>query len=295
MTIAFRDIPGGTLAQSLAQRSRLATLPVGEGVPALLCHPGEGEPAPVLIWMHGRTVDKFLDPGRYSRLVRAGVAVCAIDLPGHGERAGPRMRDPTNSLEVIERASGEIDGILGSLGGPEITRAFGGAMDTGRAALGGMSLGGMVTLNRLTRPHPFRCASVEATSGNLKGLYFGEAGDEGGTDPADWPVTHDPGAVARVDPIEHLTGFEPLPLLALHSETDAMVPWPVQSTFLDRLRARYRDAGADPALIRVRTWPKTGAPAEHVGFGRVSAEAKSLQTAFLVEHLLGPSGSGVES
>ncbi len=291
MTIAFRDIQGGTLTQSLAERSRLATLPVGDGVPALLCHPGKGEPAPVLIWMHGRTVDKFLDPGRYSRLVRAGIAVCAIDLPGHGERPGPRMHDPTRSLEVIEQASGEIDDILACLNGPEIARTLDGPMNTGRAALGGMSLGGMVTLNRLTRPHPFRCATVEATSGNLKGLYFGE----NGTDPADWPVSHDPGAVARVDPIEHLAGFEPLPLLALHSETDAMVPWPVQSTFLDHLRARYRDAGADPALVSVRTWHETGAPSEHVGFGRVSAEAKNLQTAFLEEHLLGPAGSGVES
>ncbi len=289
MTIAFRELPEGTLTKSLAERSRLATLPVGDGVPALLCHPGEG-PAPVLIWMHGRTVDKFLDPGRYSRLVRAGIAVCAIDLPGHGERAGPRMHDPRHSLEVIERASGEIDEIVGCLGSPEVAGAIGGAIDTERAAIGGMSLGGMVTLNRLTRPHGFRCASVEATSGNLKGLYFGE----GGTDPADWPVSHEPGAVAPVDPMEHLAGFAPIPLLVLHSETDAMVPWRVQEVFLEGLRARYREAGADPALVSVRTWPETGAPSEHVGFGRVSAEAKSLQGAFLVEHLVGDAGSGVE-
>jgi len=34
--------------------------------------------------MHGRTANKELDPGRYLRLIRAGIAVCAIDLPGHG-------------------------------------------------------------------------------------------------------------------------------------------------------------------------------------------------------------------
>jgi hypothetical protein len=39
------------------------------------------------------------------------------------------------------------------------------------------------------------------------------------------------------------------------------------------------------------TWPSTGAPHEHLGFGRVANDAKNLQTAFFKRHLL-PSAVG---
>src|SRR5262245_11172372 len=56
-------------------------------IPALLVHPdwNSGQPAPMVLWMHGRTVNKELDPGRYLRWMRAGIGACAVDLPGHGE------------------------------------------------------------------------------------------------------------------------------------------------------------------------------------------------------------------
>ena len=103
-------------------------------------------------------------------------------------------------------------------------------------------------------------------------------------------MTHDERRVAEIDPAQHLegpigSGFEPIPLLALHSEADEMVPWRVQEGFLQRLREHFESRGASPSLIEVTTWPETGAPAEHVGFGRMSNEAKNLQTAFLAEHL----------
>lgn len=48
----------------LAWRTRAARLGPSR-VPALLAHPDWTTPAPVVIWMHGRTVSKELDPGRY--------------------------------------------------------------------------------------------------------------------------------------------------------------------------------------------------------------------------------------
>lgn len=281
--ISYRDLPGGALPKSLADRSTLATLEVGDGIPALLARPDSADPAPVLIWLHGRTVDKFLDPGRYSRLVRAGVAVCAIDLPGHGERVSllgeERKHDPVHSLGVIAQAVGEIDGVVRALGHAD-------GFDADRVAIGGMSLGGMVTLRRLCEPHRFGCAAVEATSGNLAGLYFPDEAD--GAHREGWPVEHRPEDVARVDPMAHMETMAPLPLLVLHSEADEMVPWAVQRKFLDAVRERYESAGADAAMLEVRTWPETGAPQEHVGFGRVSHEAKTLQTRFVVGHLAEP-------
>jgi hypothetical protein len=55
--------------------------------------------------------------------------------------------------------------------------------------------------------------------------------------------------------------------------------------FIEQLRQRYTAARADPALVEFKTWPETGAPDEHIGFGRVSNDAKNLQAEFLRREL----------
>lgn len=259
------------LPKSLRDHATIARL--GDGVPALLTHPDGASRVPFVLWMHGRTAYKELDPGRYTRWLRAGIAACAIDLPGHGERLDERLHQPEASLGVIERAVAEVDGVIGSLD-PTL-------YDLDRAAVGGMSMGGMVTLRRLCQPHAFRAAAVEGTTGDLERLYFPPPGDHA----APWPVAHDPGAVRRVSAAANLDGFAPLPLLVLHSEADAIVPWPTQRGFLDGLRGHYARRHADPAWIEVMTWAETGAPFEHVGFGRFSNDAKAAQVGFLARTL----------
>jgi len=273
------------LPRHLEERSKVVRL--AEDVPALVAHPEPGfdRPVPLILWLHGRTAHKELDAGRYLRWVRAGgggagLGCCAIDLPGHGERAREGWQGPERTLDVLDQALTEIDPILDELTAPE--GAFAGAFDGGRLAIGGMSLGGMVTLRRLCEPvggeqasarHRFRCASVEGATGALQEQYLSE-----GENP--WPVQHDPEQVRRLDPMENLATFEPVPLLALHSESDEMVPWSTQRTFLEALAAHYQARSADPALIGAMTWPETGAPREHLGFGRFSNDAKNAQTEF---------------
>lgn len=244
--------------RALAERSRAERL---AGVPTLLAHPDWTSPAPVVVWLHGRTASKELDPGRYLRWIRAGIAACAIDLPGHGERADPAMQTPARTPEVLEAVLPEIDAVLAELVAPR----FAGVFDTARTGLGGMSAGGMATLRRLCDPHPFRAAAVDATTGDL-GAYF---------------ARHAPAArIARLDPMSNLAGWRPIPLLAVHSRADAIVPFTSQAGFLERLSAHYRDRGADPEWIQVLAWDTTGAPQEHVGFGRFSNDAKNAQTGF---------------
>jgi len=253
---------------------------LGPGVPALVAHPDWGSPAPVVLWMHGRTASKELDPGRYSRWLRAGIAACAIDLPGHGQRAEPDRQDPAATPGVIEQARREIDPAL-----DDLVRTFGDLFDRDRVAIGGMSLGGMIALRRLCDPHRFRAAAVEATTGDLRALFGLDGADPAAARDTAYGPAHDPAVVGPQDPAQHLDGFEPLPLLALHSEADEMVPWPGQRAFLERLRAHFAGRGADRALIETRTWPDTGAPREHVGFGRHANDAKNGQTAFLARAL----------
>ena len=259
------------LPQSLQQQSKLMRL--GDDVPSLVAHPdweaGEDHPVPLVLWMHGRTVNKELDPGRYLRWIRAGIGAVAIDLPGHGERYDVKFQSPTHTLELIEQGANEIDGIVESI--KEL-----GIFDMTRIAIGGMSAGGMVTLTRLCRPHPFVGASVEGTTGDLHDLYFPSDGMQG----RPWLVAHDPDEVAKIDPIEHLDAFRAIPILALHNEGDEMVPFWTQEKFLNRLQEHYESIEQDPNLIQLKTFIDSGAPAEHAGFGRFANDAKNLQTEF---------------
>lgn len=265
---------------------------LGNGVPTLLAHPDWKTPCPTVLWMHGRTANKELDPGRYLRWIRAGFAACAIDLPSHGERYSASGQHPRESLNTIAQTLTEIDGVVESLASPEFCNAF----DLDRMGIGGMSLGGIIALRRLCDPHHFRAAAVEGTTGWLEGLYFPRdysaelhskvsTGGPDGSPPA-WVVEHDRAAVAHVSAASHLASFRPLPLLLLHSEADKMMPFAVAKGFAERLRTHLKSIGADESLVELHTWPETGAPEEHIGFGRFSNDAKNMQTAFFAKHLM---------
>ena len=257
--------PIGQLPQSVLALSRFVRL--GDGVPALLVHPHldratgrAARPAPVLVWMHGRTVTKELDPGRYLRLARAGIASCALDLPGHGERLDAALQDPARTLEVVERMAGELDGVLADL-------ERSGEHEGCRRALGGMSAGGMAALVRLCRPHGFDAALLECTTGSWR-----------------WQRSRamfDPVRVAAMDPLGHLAGWRDIPVLALHNAGDEWVPVEGQREFVAAVRARAER----PGQVRMVEYEATGAPQEHAGVGRRAAEAKDEATAFLADAL----------
>jgi alpha-beta hydrolase superfamily lysophospholipase len=259
------------LPSALAARSRILRL-AGGRVPALLVDPlpspARRGPPPMLLWMHGRTVDKFLDPGRYLRLMRRGIGVCAIDLPGHGERLDAARHSREAMPQVIAEALGEIDAVC-----DEAIAA--GGFDPRRLAIGGMSAGGMISLARLAdaeAPARFAAAVVECTTGSWGPLEWGEV------------AAADAAAFAARAPIRHAASWRPLPLLALHSRFDEIVPLSSQQAFIDAIATRYAAGGAVPPPELV-IFDRTGAPQEHAGFGRFAAEAKERATSFLATHL----------
>ena len=269
---------------ALAERSRPARF--GD-VPVLLAHPDWSAPAPTVIWMHGRTVSKEIDPGRYLRWIRAGIAACAIDLPGHGERLDAPRQGKAGTIGVIAQMVREIDRIVESLAAPEHAGLF----DLDRLAIGGMSAGGMAALRRLCDPHPFIAAAVEGTTGCLEDLYLPTPGPTPDETPPDQTLPDDATdhraqstapreAIRAVDAAAHIATWRPIPLLMLHSETDRVIPFALAQRFARLARTRSYQAGADPALVQLRSWPETGAPDEHAGFGRVAAEAKTAQVEF---------------
>ncbi len=251
------------LPKSVREHSRVDTW---GSVPALIVHPSFGpdgamheSPAPVLLWMHGRTASKELDAGRYLRLMRAGIASVAVDLPGHGARFDEALQQPERTLEVVERMVDEIDAIVAAM---QATNWF----VPSRVAIGGMSAGGMAALIRLCREHSFAASAVECTTGSFA-----------------WQrhrAMFDAPRAARLDPIAHLDAWRAIPMLLLHNTLDAWVAVEGQREFVEALATRGLASAAE-----LHEFPATGAPYEHAGFGRFSSEAKDRQTAFLVKHL----------
>jgi dienelactone hydrolase len=244
------------LHSTLEQHGRFITL--GQGVPALLVLPEPSHrPAPLLIWMHGRTADKTVDTGRYLRLFRAGIASCSLDLPGHGERYDEEGQKPESVLKIVEQMVDELDEVTTELAGRT-------EIDEHRIAIGGISAGGMVALARCCRPHAYEAITVEATTGNLE--YRASS------------IFADPKRSRRLDPIAHLDHWRPIPLLALHNLLDEWIEIDGQRFFIEAVRKRHKN----PDEVEFHVYEKpTGAPYEHSGFGKYSADAKARQVDFL--------------
>ncbi|MDG2031729.1 MAG: alpha/beta fold hydrolase [Phycisphaerales bacterium] len=252
----------GELPNSLKRNA--THLRLGEDVPAMVIDVEEPSGrSPLFLWIHGRTTHKELDAGRYLRLMRRGIACCALDLPGHGERHEPELHEPDRVLEVIEQMVDELDPVLEELAAMN-------AFDFDRLAIGGISAGGIVALLRLTREHPFAAAAVEATTGNRafsSAIAFPE-----------------PERLERINVIDHLENWREVPLLALHNRHDEWIKAEGQEAFIAALRKHYRD----PAQVEFHVYEDlSGAPHEHAGFGRFAADAKERQVGFL-ERILRP-------
>jgi len=255
MSARFESLP--SRLQECAVETKIA------GVPCLLVRKDE-TPRPFLFWMHGRTADKELDPGRYLRCVRRGINVCAVDLPGHGSRFDSQFQERDRLLDVILQMTSEIDGVVDGLGQID-------GYDLNAVALGGMSAGGMIAISRMLQPHNFSAAILEATGGAWEHLLrtpFCEHLDKA--------------QFENVNPMNHLERWRDIPLIAFHSRHDAWIPFKTESEFIDAIRMQ----SSRPEEIELVAFDHTGAPDEHIGFGRESAFVKEVQIDFLARYLL---------
>lgn len=228
-------------------------------VPVVVMRPENrtADPLPFLLWFHGRTVTKEIDSGRYLRLIRAGIGCVAVDLPGHGERLDEAMHDGARTLDVVQQAAAEVDAILRDLAQFDL--------DMSRAVIGGMSAGGMAAILRGCSPHPFCGMLLEATIGDWESQRS--------------RPMYQPDVVAKLNPIAHLSQWRDIPLLALHSELDEWVAIAGQRKFVDAVRAK----SSQPEKIELHAYPVTGAPHEHMGFGRMAGDAKQRGTDFVAK------------
>jgi pimeloyl-ACP methyl ester carboxylesterase len=257
------DAGMGTRFESLPMRLRAVSVQKHFGeIPALLVRQDD-QPRPFIIWLHGRTADKELDSGRYLRYVRRGINVCAVDLPGHGERFEAELQEPERILEVIQAMVEELDGLVDELGCT-------GGFDMNKVAIGGMSAGGIVTSIRLLRTHTFKAAVLEASMGSWGAkrdhpMFSGLSKEQ----------------FKALNPVENLDGWANIPLIAFHNRHDQWIPYTAQTPFIEALQQR----SDEPDLIELVSFDHTGAPHEHMGFGQQSAFVKEVQVEFVARHL----------
>ena len=173
------------------------------------------------------------------------------------------MQKAGHVLEVVLKMVDELDEVT-----DEAVNQLG--ADPERLGIGGMSAGGMATLARLCRHHPYRAASVEATTGNWRAQ-------------ARMPMLRasQAAAIASLDPLEHLDHWREIPLQAVHCRADEWGSFAGQQAFITALRDRYRD----PGQIEFTVYDRTGAQHEHAGFGLFAAEVKDRQRLFFMQQL----------
>jgi dipeptidyl aminopeptidase/acylaminoacyl peptidase len=140
-------------------------------------------------------------------------------------------------------------------------------VDVDRVAIGGMSAGGMAAVGRLCTPHRFKAAILEATTGNWTTLTSWQHLDSAARQ-----------RLVQTDPSTHLDQWRGLPVSVAHSRADQWIPFDGQRRFLEQLRSHG-------CTIELTAFDQTGAPFEHVGFGRYAAQVKETQRAFLVNTL----------
>ena len=80
--------------------------------------------------------------------------MCAVDLPGHGDRFKSELQASESALDLVLQMADELDQIIDEL---SQLKEF----DMNRAAIGGMSAGGIAAIMRLLRPHPFKTVILE--------------------------------------------------------------------------------------------------------------------------------------
>jgi len=190
--------------------------------------------------------------------------VCAVDLPGHGARFDESLQTSDRILEVVLQMAHEIESVLSGLSNFE-------GFDMNAAALGGMSAGGLVAILHMLREHPFRAAVLEATGGSWEPLR-------------NLPMckTLSDEEFDTLNPINRLDGWRDIPVVAFHSRQDAWMPFRAESDFIDAIKKR----SSFPEDIELVAFDHTGAPEEHMGFGRETAFVKEVQVDFLAKHIL---------
>ncbi len=198
-------------------------------VPALLAwREATRERLPVVLWLHGYTVDKQTNRAELEFFAQAGFLAVAVDAPGHGERRraddaaddnlSPQQREQ-RLCAIVAQSVAETPAIVDALAGSELA-------DVRRLAICGVSMGACSVYGALASEPRLRAAVALLGSPALAGL-------DG----------RSPGAAFLAA------------LLSITAACDAVVPPAAARALHAALAAGYRER---PQALRYREIPAAG-------------------------------------
>lgn len=226
----------------MSHEFRLTTKHLADGLPALQMAADDlPTDAPVALVLHGLGSRKEKMLPALLAFAASGFRAVAFDAPLHGERPGADEREqrletafaPT-VYEMIAGTTADISRVLDVLDAP-------------RAAVLGISLGGMTTFAAMLSEPRLAAVTVAMGTPDWAGLMRS--------------VGLGPGhphfdALAPRSPLEHAAAsYPPRPLLLLHGDEDLLVPVSGTLALYDRLVPAYADA---PDRLELVVYPAHG-------------------------------------
>lgn len=224
---------------------------MADEVPALVWRGFGQGPRPAIVTVHGGGGSKRdVEPRVVERLIAQGVTLVSIDAYLHGDhipsgfqRGSLRQARLAIFLEMYAHTARDLFAVAAHLRADP-------AVDGDRLGLRGESLGGYIVLAAMGMGAPVH-AALSVCGGADYATTFRHRLRRQGL-PAD-EIEREMEAVEErareIDPLQHLEGFPPRPLMLIHGAQDPLVPPAGQQALFDALLPHYQDHPEDCLFV----------------------------------------------
>ncbi len=228
------------------------------GAPVLTVHQGSRQEAlgrGVVLFFHGLNGSKEVHERELILFAEHGLFAVGVDAVGHGERRYPDFGarfDPGNPrleeeiLDVVQATAREVPALLDALVSTH-------GADPARLAIGGASLGGIITYTALVAEHRLRAAVPLIAS-------------------PEWKLP------LPASPHLHLERFFPAALFSQAAGRDEVVRSSDTRRFHERLQPFYAQA---PERLRYREFPESAHMMRHQDWEEATEDAAEWLVRFL--------------
>lgn len=255
-------------------------LRIADEIPALIWRAAGTGPRPAIVTIHGGGGSKKdLDARTIERVTSIGVTLVSIDLYLHGEHVPPdfdRRALGESSLplllEIYGHTARDLFGVLAHLGDDS-------AVDRDRLGIRGGSMGGYIVLAAmgmgvLARAALSVCGAADYTRTFTRRLQRHNVGD----DEIERQIKEVEPRIREIDPIFHLDGFPPRPVMMIHGARDPLVPIEAHRALYDALVPRYRKRPQDLLFLTHAGGHETPQSVEDLGWDWLIRQLSTRRT-----------------
>jgi dipeptidyl aminopeptidase/acylaminoacyl peptidase len=243
-------------------------LRIADEIPALIWRGAGAGPRPAIVTIHGGGGSKQdVDARTVERLTSIGVTLVSIDVYLHGEHVPPNFdrRALGESslpllLEIYEHTARDLCTVLARLRNDA-------AVDGDRIGIRGGSMGGYIVLASIGMAIP-ACAALSVCGAADYTRTFTRRLQRQNLDEAEIArrIQEVEPRIREVDPLFHLDGFPPRPVMMIHGARDPLVPIEAHRALYDALVPRYRSRPQDCLFLTHAGGHETPQSIEELGW-----------------------------